>query len=321
MRWILLAAAMAAGHAQAATLRAVTTLHGPMVYVRDLFDDAGPNADRALGPGPAPGDRIIVGAAQLNAIARQYNIAWRSVSLADQATLEWPGRPLRRDEAVEAVRTAVTAAGAGPDCDIEVPGFAGPTVPTETAIAVTVSQLDFDANTGRFTAALAVTGEAMNAIDMRISGRVEEMVTAPVTVARLLAETVLREDDVRMTRVRASQVTSEVARSVDQIVGMQLRRPLPGGQVLRLGDLIRPPLVQRGALVTMILQAGGISVSGQGTAVDAGAIGEQVRVQNNNSRTLITAKVIGPGQVLIEPNEPALLHVPVLRLNRPGQRP
>jgi len=64
----LLLGAMAA--AQAASLRNVTTLHGPLVYVRDLFDDAGPNADRVLGPGPAPGDRIIVEAPQLNAIAR-----------------------------------------------------------------------------------------------------------------------------------------------------------------------------------------------------------------------------------------------------------
>ncbi|MBS0639018.1 MAG: hypothetical protein JSS43_04050, partial [Proteobacteria bacterium] len=57
----------AAGAAQAASLRTMTTLHGPNVYLRDLFDDAGRNADARLGSGPEPGGRIIVEAAQLNA--------------------------------------------------------------------------------------------------------------------------------------------------------------------------------------------------------------------------------------------------------------
>ncbi len=60
---------------QAASLRTMTTLHGPNVYLRDLFDDAGSNADRVLGPGPDPGGRIVVEAPQLNAIARQFNVA------------------------------------------------------------------------------------------------------------------------------------------------------------------------------------------------------------------------------------------------------
>ena len=145
-----------------------------------------------------PWGRIIVEAAQLNAIARQYNVAWRSVSRGDRAVLEWPGRPLRKEEAIEAVRIAITAAGASDDIDIDLPGFIPPIIPTEAATVSTVSQLDYDSNTGRFTAALTVTGEGMNPIDTRVSGRVEEMVEAPVALTRLLPETVLRADDVRI---------------------------------------------------------------------------------------------------------------------------
>src|ERR1700704_2347662 len=94
---VCLLLAVACGQAEAATLRSMTTLHGPTVYLRDLFDDAGPNADRELGPGPEPGGRIRLEAAQLNAIARQYNVAWRSVSSADRAVLEWPGHPMRKE--------------------------------------------------------------------------------------------------------------------------------------------------------------------------------------------------------------------------------
>jgi len=311
----LLLGAMAA--AQAASLRNVTTLHGPLVYVRDLFDDAGPNADRVLGPGPAPGDRIIVEAPQLNAIARQFNIAWRSVSSADRAVLEWPGRSLRKDEAIDAVKTALAAAGAPDNVEIDMSGFAPPIVPADTSIGVAVSQVEYDAASGRFAAALTLTAETMNAIDTRISGRIEEMTDAPVAVTRLLPETVLRAEDVRMMRVRVSSLPADPALSIDQIVGMQLRRPIAAGQPLRLGDLTRPPLVQRGEIVQIELNAMGLRVTGQATALDAGAEGERIRVQNLNSKAYLYADVTGPGQVRVASEAPpAMQSLPARSNNR-----
>lgn len=301
---IILLGLLAAMPADAASLRTMTTLHSMNVYVRDLFDDAGKNADTLLGTGPEPGGRIIIETRQLNAIARQFGVAWQSVSPADRAVLEWPGRPLRREDAIEAVRLAITAAGAPDDCEIEIPGFSPPVVPFEGTAAPTVSQLDYDSDTGRFTAMLSVTGEGMNPINARISGHAAAMADAPVAVTRLLPETVLRSEDVHMARVRVSQFRTEVARSLDQIVGMELRRPIPAGQPLRLADLTKPPLVQRGAMVQVQLEAAGLSVSGQAVAMEGGAEGDRIRVQNQSSRALVTAEVIGAGLVRITPEDP-----------------
>jgi flagellar basal body P-ring formation protein FlgA len=309
-------AMLACFQAQAAALRNMTTLHGPNVYLKDLFDDAGTNANRVLGPGPDPGGRIIVEAAQLNAIARQYSVAWRSVSRADRAVLEWPGRPLRKEEAIDAVRVALTAGNAADDTDIDLPGFTPPIIPAEVTPVSTVSQLDYDSNSGRFTAALTVTGEGMNPIDSRISGRVDEMVEAPVALTRLLPETVLRSDDVRIARVRTASLQNEVARSVDQVVGMQLRRPVAAGQPLRLADLVRPPLVQRGSTVQIELSSSGLSVTGQAVALDAGVDGERIRVQNMTSHAFLFAQVVGPGQVRVTPDAPPALPTAPARFDR-----
>jgi flagella basal body P-ring formation protein FlgA len=313
---VLLLGLLVCAQAQAASLRTMTTLHGPNVYLRDLFDDAGPSGDRVLGPGPEPGGRIVVESAQLNAIARQFNVAWRSVSRADRAVLEWPGRPLRKEDAIEAVRIAVTAGGASEDIDIDMPGFNPPIVPAEVTTVSTVSQLEYDSNTGHFTAALTITADGMNPIDTRISGRVDEVVEAPVALTRLLPETVLRADDVRVARVRAAVLPNEVARSLDQIVGMELRRPVAAGQPLRLVDLVRPPLVQRGATVQIELSASGLSVTGQAVALDAGAEGEKVRVQNMTSHAFMFAQVIGPGKVRVTPDSPPALPTAPARFDR-----
>ena len=103
----VLALCLGGAHAEAATLRTMTTLHAPVVLLSDLFDDAGANAQRVLGPGPGAGGRIVVEAAQLGAIARQFGVDWRPASSADRAVLDRPGRPLRRDDVLDAVRTAL----------------------------------------------------------------------------------------------------------------------------------------------------------------------------------------------------------------------
>src|SRR4051794_14897439 len=213
-----------AGTAQAASLRTMTTLHGPSVFLRDLFDDAGRNADARLGPGPEPGGRIIVEAVQLNAIARQFGVAWQSVSTSDRAVLEWPGRPLRREEAVEAARLAITASGAPEDWEIELPNFSPPIVPFESTAIPIVAQLDYDRTSGRFTAVLSVTAEGMNPINTRIAGQVLEMTDVPVAATRLLPETILRPEDVKMARVRTAFVSADTARGIGQVVGMELKR-------------------------------------------------------------------------------------------------
>jgi flagella basal body P-ring formation protein FlgA len=305
MRRLILVATIAfAGHAEAATLRTVTTLHSSSVYLRDLFDDAGRNANMRLGPGPEPGGRIEVPAAQLDAIARQYGVAWRSVSSGDVAVLEWPGWPMRREDAIQAVRLAVTAAGAQDDTDIDLPGFTPPVVPTDTPTSATVSQLDLDRASGRFTAMLTVSGDGMNPISIRISGQLEEMVQVPVAMTRLLADTVIHPSDIHMTRVRASLVQNDSARTEAQLIGMQTKRQLAAGVPLRLADLMRPPMVQRGELVDVELDSPGLSVHGKAVAVDAGADGERVRIQAQASKNFLTAQVVGPHMVRVTPDIP-----------------
>jgi flagellar basal body P-ring formation protein FlgA len=311
-----LAICLGAANADAATLRNVTTLHASVVRLSDLFDDAGAGADRVLGPGPGAGGRIVVEAAQLGAIARQYHVDWRPASSGDRAVQDRPGRPLRREDALDAVRSALAGAGASPDCDVELPGFTPPLVPFEADPRLVVSDLDYDATAGRFSAVLSITGTAMEPIHMCLVGRVDDMIDLPVATTRLLAGSVLHTDDVHIARVHTTLVRSEVVRQLADAVGMQLKRPLAAGQPLALSELMRPSMVQKGANVTMLLDSPGITLSAQGQALESGAIGERIRVLNPVSRAVIEAEVVGPDRVRVAPNA-----MPVMRPVPPGSSP
>jgi len=288
--------------AEAATLRTMTTLHGPRVKLSDLFDDAGANADRVLGPGPVPGGRIVVEAAQLVAIAHQFSVEWQPASSADRAVLDWPGRPLPREAAMHALRDALAASGLTLDnCEIDLSGFTPPLVPFDMAPHPLVSQLDYDRDTGRFAAVLSVASDGIQPISMRIAGRVDELITVPVATARLPAGTVLQPDDVHLARVRATLANHAVALQLADAIGMQLRHQVAPGQTLALVDLSRPELVRRGAEVMMLLDSPGIVLTAHGQAMESGAVGERIHVLNTISRAVIEAEVIGANRVRVSP--------------------
>lgn len=302
---ILLLAAFAVP-AHAATLKPLSTLHASTVKLSDLFADAGRNADRVLGPGPAPGARIVVESRQLAAIARSYSVDWRPSSPADRVVLQRAGRPLARAEVMAALKPALVSAGASPDGEIDIGAYDPPTVPAEGTVRPVVTQLDYDATTGRFGAQLALEAGDGDVLAWRVAGRVQDMVEVAVAATHLLPGTILSAADVRLARLPADRVPSSVVGAIADAVGKELRVQLPSGTPLPQSDLKAPTLVRRDAQVLMLGDRPGLSLTAEGKALDSGSLGEHVKVVNPLSRAVVDAVVIAEGRVRVDPDAPPL---------------
>ena len=206
------------------------------------------------------------------------------------------------------------------DSAIELPGFQSPLVPAETHAELAIEQMDYDPADGRFTGTLAIAGTGMELQRMRLSGTVQEMVTLPVLAHRLPAGAVIQPEDLQTAHLRAGLARGEVAHDAAQAVGMAVRHQMLVGQPLALADLVRPAAVRRGALVTMQLRSPGIALNAQGQALEAGALGEVIRVLNPVSHMVITAEVTGPDAVRVVPGSapvPAGLRAPLALASAP----
>lgn len=106
----------------------------------------------------------------------------------------------------------------------------------------------------------------------------------------------ITESDLTYSTTTNDAMSSTVV-AMSDAVGMQTRRVLRAGELLRLEDLRRPVLVPKGSTVTMSFEAPGIVLTATGRAMSEGGLGENVTVQNPASFRQITATVIGPGQV------------------------
>ncbi len=83
------------------------------------------------------------------------------------------------------------------------------------------------------------------------------------------------------------------------VVGLQLHRPLAAEAPVFTADLGPPAIIERNALVTMVLEAPGLSLSAQGRALEAAPRGGLVPVMNLASRTVVEGEVVGPGRVRV----------------------
>lgn len=292
-----------------ALLRQYALVHGPSVLLSDLFVDA-PGV--IAFPAPAPGRRIVLEPAQIAGIARAHGIAWRPLPGAERVVVERPGAPLSREALDAALRDALQPLGIGADdgFDLATPL---PIVPAANEPLVSAEEAVLDRASGRFSATLVLDSGEGAPVRLRVLGRAWSGVAAAVPVRRLAAGQPIRAEDLRIERVRADRA-GQLA-DPGAIAGLAARRPIAAGQPLAQSDLVRPAVIARNSAVLMSITAPGMSILAQGRALEDGAEGETIRVQNVGSRAVLAAEVIGPGRVRITPGS-----MPIER-PAPGQSP
>ncbi|MBK1660555.1 flagellar basal body P-ring formation chaperone FlgA [Paracraurococcus ruber] len=298
----LLLLALSAAPAAAQDLagpRPLVVVEDPVLRLGDLFEGAGPRAAQAIGAAPAPGRRMVIEAPQLAAVARAHGLAWRPVSAQERAVVERPGQPVPRDEIVAALRAELLRQGLDPEADLELGPYAAPMVPLGPPARLAAEAASFDPVTGRFGATLVVMADGMPVLRQRLAGRA--VATLPVVVAtrRLNLGEVVRPGDAKLARQRAERVRPGSAERLEEVVGQQLRRPMASEAAFLRADVAPPSLVEKNALVTMLVEAPGIALTAQGRALDAGPRGGVVPVMNLASRTVVEGQVVGPGRVRV----------------------
>lgn len=301
-RLLVTAAALAATLAQAdaATLRPMTVLSSSVVRLSDLFDDAGAQAARALGPAPAPGQSITVEAAQLAAIARDFGVDWEPATSGDRAILTRRGEALPRELVLAQLRAGLAGEGAETS-QIELLDFVPPVVAPDSHSRVELAQLDFDAQNGRFTASLIVESDDAAPIPLRVGGRAVETEMVAVPLRLLVPGDVISPSDLRQVRVRRRWSGGAILHDASEAEGLTPRRALAAGQPIASSDLAAPLATERGRTVEISVSAPGLTISAVGIALEAGAQGTRVRVLNPASRAVLLAEVTGRGTVRIDP--------------------
>ena len=296
---LLLLAAPAMAQEFAAT-RPLATVEEPTLRLGDIFEAAGPRAGLSIGASPAPGRRLVLEVPQLAAIARLHGLGWRPASPHERVVVERPGRPVPREEIEAVLRDELLRLGMEPEAELDLGALMPPMVPPAALAQLSAEAVSFDPASGRFGATAGGDGRGHGgaaAAALRPGDADPGRPWSPPAAWRSARSSA--PATCALQRLRADRVRAGTAERPDQVVGLQLHRPLAAEAPVFTADLGPPAVVERNALVTMVLEAPGLSLSAQGRALEAAPRGGLVPVMNLASRTVVEGEVMGPGRVRV----------------------
>ncbi len=124
----------------------------------------------------------------------------------------------------------------------------------------------------------------------------EDIVVANRSLAR---GELLMEDDLSYKRVNVASIGRGLVNDLDNVYGLELKRPVRAGELLRQNYLKKPDVVLKGQQVVLSTESRFLTVETTGTALVNGYVGERIKVKNEKSNRVIDAEVIAPGRVSV----------------------
>ena len=286
---------------EAATLKTASAITASTVRLSDLFSDLEPGQDRVLGPAPAPGTSIQVGGAQLLAIADQYGVDWIDQSASAQVTITRAGRVLDKDYFVNLVRQNLPDAGGGP-VSVDLIDFHPIAVSPDDPKPVTLSDLNWDPRSGRFTATIyrtQTTGDSTQDSYL-LAGTIHAARRVLVFSHALQSGSVVSMADVTMDDAYTGRAQDRTYTDEADIDGMTLTHSVMAGDAVQERDLHRTVVVHKGDPVLIVFTAPGLHLTASGRAIEDGGKGQYVRVLNLASNMIVTGRPNNASEVVVE---------------------
>jgi flagella basal body P-ring formation protein FlgA len=178
------------------------------------------------------------------------------------------------------------------------------TLPPDETGPLVGGDLVYDRRTRRVLGTVWIGSSATERrASMRVAGVALDLVEVGVLSRSIERGEAIRATDVTVERRPREAVAPDAVLDLGPVEGRVARRALAAGGLVRNGDLIRPTLVDKGEVVTVVYEAPGMALSLRATAAEAGALGDVIGVVNPSSKKAIQAKVIGPGRVAVSPGQ------------------
>ena len=111
---------------------------------------------------------------------------------------------------------------------------------------------------------------------------------------------VITPDDIKLVEYDLNQLFHGYYFNPKEIIGLVPIRTLPAGNIVNPKYVRLPDIVKRSQSVKIIYEKKNIQISSRGIALEKGALGDVIRVQNANSKKILDAEVISASTVKIK---------------------
>jgi flagella basal body P-ring formation protein FlgA len=149
----------------------------------------------------------------------------------------------------------------------------------------------------RLNAIVRVNGIEQN--NVQLSSWVDVFESVVCTSRDLKRKDIIKKDDVYLVRKNISRMPPETMSELSKVIGLMIKHNVKADSSIKEWMLEKAPVVERGDMVTVLAETGGLKVTVPGKIMETGYLGELVRVQNAMSKKEIYARVINHLTVMV----------------------
>lgn len=283
--------------------RGTVQVNEEQVRLGDLFDALSPEkAAIVVATAPSPGRRMSLDALALARIASTYGVPWQPAG-DERVVVERSSVEITSARIQAALNAAAVKAGAPAGTEVQLDNAnLALQLPASGDTSIGFNNVSYDATRGRVVAELVIPAQGEPVFHQAIAGRAMVMLDLPVLNRRVQPGDVISDADITWTKIARDRLTGDVVLSGRDIVGRTVRHAVVSDQPLRASDLRAPVVVNRGSLVTIMLQTAAMTLTVQGKAMGEGGVGDVIPVMNTASNRQVDATVGGPGLVMVQVN-------------------
>ncbi len=269
-----------------------------LITLGDLFENAGSKSEIAVFRAPAPGKTGYIRAQRLAEAARKHGLEWKNPDHLPRINISRQSRVISSADITASIRRKLVETSLPPDDEISLKlRFSKPPspihLPLESSPRLKVDNVNYDIDSGRFTALVRATvEEGLPARRFYYSGRAIQTLKVPVLIHPVNRGGIITLDDLGAKGIPLRALNRAPLRRAADVIGMAAKRNLRAGVALFKRDIEPPQIVRRNALVSIIYKTPGLALTTKGKALSSGARGDVIDVLNVRSKRIIQVKVI-----------------------------
>lgn len=285
-----------------AEVKSSTTVNKSTVTLGDLLDNLDTGHDIWVMNAPAPGEKTSVSTRYLASLTRQHKVYWQNSRGIRQITVSRKGNVIKHEALRNLIRHELEALNLSDRKNgIRFENKnAAIHLPEENNIQdITIQDFSLDQKSGKFSATVSAPDGEGQFVTSLVRGRTHAISYVPTLNSTVTPGKQITERDIAWVAMPTLSIGRNIIRNKSQLIGMTPKRGLTPKIPLRLSDLSRPEIVNRGKIVSIIFKSGKISLTAIGKAIESGGRGDVIRVMNSKSHKTIDAVITGPAQVQV----------------------
>ena len=203
---------------------------------------------------------------------------------------------LTSKEVSEQISSQLARLGAGEKVQAMLTGYPSSIMASaDMPLKVEISSLDYDAQRRTWGAHMRVTALSEQVYSEDIKGRFNPLVAVPVLSRRLSSGDVITDLDITHIYVPENRLRGDTITDEAQLIGKSPRRVIASERPIRSHEISKPIVVEKGKLMRVHFNRGGLHIHTIAEAREDGAIGDIIRAQNVRSNSVIQVRVLANG--------------------------